>query len=169
MQAFYAGLDQFLVATGLEASTTGLGCSEVEVAAQKQAYGVQFPLAYRLFLKWCGRATLKSLEQDFQLAYLDSRAGAVWAVLHYAELPVPDLRPTCGKATPPLKTETGAFTFKLPKLPLEKHPSLTDKKLFGLFIHWHLLTLDMQLRYCLTGQVARRLLFPEQLIVDHLL
>jgi hypothetical protein len=70
-QAFYARLDQFLVATGLEGSTRDLGCSEVEVAAQEQAYGVQFPLAYRLFLKWCGRATLKSLDQDFRLAFLD--------------------------------------------------------------------------------------------------
>lgn len=71
MQAFYTRLDQFLVTTGLEGSTSGLGCSEAEVAAQEQAYGVQFPLAYRLFLKWCGRATLQSLAQDFRLAFLD--------------------------------------------------------------------------------------------------
>ena len=71
MQAFYMRLAQFLVATGLEGSTSGLGCSEAEVAAQEQEYGVQFPLAYRLFLKWCGRATLQSLEQDFRLAFLD--------------------------------------------------------------------------------------------------
>jgi hypothetical protein len=71
MQAFYTRLDQFLVATGLEGSTRDLGCSEVEIAAQEQAYGVQFPVAYRLFLKWCGRATLQSLNQDFRLAFLD--------------------------------------------------------------------------------------------------
>lgn len=71
MQAFYTRLDQFLVATGLEGSTRGLGCCEAEVAAQEQAYGVQLPLAYRLFLQWCGRAILPSLEQDFRLAFLD--------------------------------------------------------------------------------------------------
>jgi len=71
MQAFYTRLDQFLVTTGLEGSTKDLSCSEAEITAQEQAYGVQFPLAYRLFLKWCGRATLQSLEQDFRLAFLD--------------------------------------------------------------------------------------------------
>lgn len=49
----------------------GLGCSEAEIVAQEQTYGVQFPLAYRLFLKWCGRTTLKSLDQDFRLEFLE--------------------------------------------------------------------------------------------------
>jgi hypothetical protein len=67
MQAFYTRLDQFLVKTGLEKSTTIVGCSEAEITAQEQIYGVQLPLAYRMFLRWCGRTTLKSLDQDFQL------------------------------------------------------------------------------------------------------
>jgi hypothetical protein len=71
MQDFYARLDQFLLDTGLETSTAGLGCSEAELAAREQQYGVQFPLAYRLFLKWCGRGWLKSLGQNFQLEFLD--------------------------------------------------------------------------------------------------
>ena len=70
MHAFYTRLDQFLLAAGLEASTTGLGCSEAELVAQEQAYGVQFPLAYRLFLAWCGRTRLQSLDQDFRLEFL---------------------------------------------------------------------------------------------------
>jgi hypothetical protein len=71
MQAFYTRLDQFLVATGLESSSKVLGCSEGELAAQEQTYGVQFPLAYRLFLQWYGRATIQSLDQEFRLAFLD--------------------------------------------------------------------------------------------------
>jgi hypothetical protein len=71
MQNFYARLDQFLLDAGLENSTAGLGCSEVEIAARERQYGVQFPLAYRLFLKWCGGGRLKSLGQDFQLEFLD--------------------------------------------------------------------------------------------------
>jgi hypothetical protein len=71
MQKFYARLNQFLFDAGLEAGTTILGCSEAEIAAQEQAYGVQFPLAYRLFLKWCGHTRLKALDQNFQLEFLD--------------------------------------------------------------------------------------------------
>jgi hypothetical protein len=71
LHTFYTRLDQFLVAAGLEGPTTGLGCSEGELAAQEQRYGVQFPLAYRLFLAWCGRTSLPSLGQDFQLEFLD--------------------------------------------------------------------------------------------------
>lgn len=71
MQAFYTHLDQFLFHAGLEDSTAALGCSEAEIAAQEQTYGVRFPLAYRLFLQWCGRTTLKSLDQDFRLEVLE--------------------------------------------------------------------------------------------------
>jgi hypothetical protein len=71
MQHFYNRLDLFLFHAGLEGSTMGLGCSEAEIAAQEQAYGVAFPLAYRLFLKWCGRTTLNSLGQDFRLEFLE--------------------------------------------------------------------------------------------------
>jgi hypothetical protein len=71
MHVFYTRLDQFLLAAGLEDSTTGLGCSEAELAAQEQRYGVSFPLAYRLFLTWYGRTTLQSLDQDFRLELLE--------------------------------------------------------------------------------------------------
>lgn len=71
MHAFYTRLDQFLFATGLEESLQDLGCSEAELAAQEKRYGVQFPLAYRLFLAWCGRTTLQSLNQSFRLEFLD--------------------------------------------------------------------------------------------------
>jgi hypothetical protein len=71
MQAFYTRLDQFLVKVGLEKSATIVGCSEDEVTAQEQAYGTQFPLAYRLFLKWCGRKKPALFEQDFELRFLD--------------------------------------------------------------------------------------------------
>jgi hypothetical protein len=71
MQDFYTHLIQFLFEAGLEDSPTGLGCSEAEIVAQEQAYGVQFPLAYRLFLTWCGRTSLQSLNQGFELKFLD--------------------------------------------------------------------------------------------------
>jgi hypothetical protein len=71
MQDFYARLAQFLFDAGLEASIAGLGCSEVEIVEREQQYGVQFPLAYRLFLKWCGRTRLQSLSPGFQLEFLD--------------------------------------------------------------------------------------------------
>ena len=71
MHLFYARLEQVLLAAGLEDSTTGLGCSEAEVAVQEQRYGVSFPLAYRLFLTWYGRTSLPSLDQDFRLEFLD--------------------------------------------------------------------------------------------------
>lgn len=71
LHTFYTRLDHLLVAAGLEEPTTGLGCSEVELAAQEQRYGVQFPLAYRLFLAWCGRTSLPSLGHDFRLEFLD--------------------------------------------------------------------------------------------------
>jgi hypothetical protein len=71
MQAFYTRLAQFLFDSGLEDSAVGLGCSEAEIATQEQVYGVEFPLAYRLFLNWCGRTKLKSLDQDFRLDFLD--------------------------------------------------------------------------------------------------
>jgi hypothetical protein len=58
MEAFYRRLDQFLFEQGFEDSTVGLGCSDGEMVAQEQRYGVRFPLAYRLFLQWCGHATL---------------------------------------------------------------------------------------------------------------
>jgi hypothetical protein len=48
-----------------------LGYSEAEIAAREQQYGVQFPLAYRLFLQWCGRGWLQSLGQDFRLEFLE--------------------------------------------------------------------------------------------------
>jgi hypothetical protein len=71
MQNFYARLNQFLLDAGLENSTAGLGCAEAEIAAREQQYGVPFPMAYRLFLQWCGRGRLQSLDQDFQLKFLD--------------------------------------------------------------------------------------------------
>ncbi|RPD48549.1 SMI1/KNR4 family protein [Hymenobacter sediminis] len=71
MHAFYNRLGQFLVNAGLENKNTVLGCSEIEIAAQEKAYGVQFPLAYRLFLQWCGHTTLRSLDQDFKLGSLE--------------------------------------------------------------------------------------------------
>lgn len=68
MQAFYARLNEFLVNTGLEKSTEGLGCSAEEIAEAERAYGVQFPLAYRLFLRWCGRGPMSWMDQqDLQL------------------------------------------------------------------------------------------------------
>ncbi|UOQ70698.1 SMI1/KNR4 family protein [Hymenobacter cellulosilyticus] len=76
LQAFYARLDQFLCTVALEEPTRVLGCSEAEIAAQEHTYGVRFPLAYRLFLKWCGRTTLKSLDQDFQLDFLEYYWGS---------------------------------------------------------------------------------------------
>jgi hypothetical protein len=71
MQTFYHRLDLLLFHAGLEGPTTVAGCSEAEIVAQEQAYGVAFPLAYRLFLKWCGRTGLKSLGQDFRLEFLE--------------------------------------------------------------------------------------------------
>jgi len=71
MQALYTRLDQLLFDFRIEDSTAGLGYSKAEIATQEQAYGIRFPLAYRLFLKWCGRTKLKSLDQDFRLEFLD--------------------------------------------------------------------------------------------------
>jgi hypothetical protein len=71
MQAFYTRLDQLLIKTGLEKPATILGCSEDEIKAQEQAYSVRFPLAYRLFLKWCGRKKPALFDQDFELRFLD--------------------------------------------------------------------------------------------------
>lgn len=68
MQAFYTRLDEYLVNTGLEKSTVGLGCSEEEIAEAERGYNVRFPLAYRLFLRWCGRGPMHWMDQlDLQL------------------------------------------------------------------------------------------------------
>jgi hypothetical protein len=64
MQAFYQRLDLFLFEQGFEDSMKGLGCSDAELAALEQQHGGRLPLAYRLFLQWCGHATLQSLEYD---------------------------------------------------------------------------------------------------------
>ena len=71
MQAFYQRLNQFLFEQGFEDSPVGLGCSDAEIAGQEQRYGIRFPLAYRLFLQWCGHMALQSLEYDCRLDSLD--------------------------------------------------------------------------------------------------
>jgi hypothetical protein len=70
MQAFYTRLNQLLVKIELEESAIILGCSEDEIVAREQSYGIQFPLAYRLFLKWCGRKNPALFRQNFELEFL---------------------------------------------------------------------------------------------------
>ncbi len=65
MHAFYTRLDQFLVAAGLERSTLGLGCSEAEIVAQEQTYGVRFPLAYWTLIGWFSRGRFQRLKALF--------------------------------------------------------------------------------------------------------
>lgn len=72
MQGFYSRLNQFLIEVGLEQPSTIIGCSESEIAMQEQIYGVQFPLAYRLFLKWCGHRKPTLFDQDYELRFLNS-------------------------------------------------------------------------------------------------
>ncbi|WP_324673119.1 SMI1/KNR4 family protein [Hymenobacter sp. GOD-10R] len=66
MQVFYSQLKQFLTAA-LE-TADAIGCSEEEITYQERAYDIQFPLAYRLFLIWCGKTKLSWMNgRDFGL------------------------------------------------------------------------------------------------------
>lgn len=69
---FYIELTAYLLTAGLDVPTAELGCTDAEIDKAERKWGVQFPEAYQLFLKWCGKGTMDWMNnQDFTPDFLD--------------------------------------------------------------------------------------------------